>query len=410
MTEPIHACLSCGAARLHDILSLGDVPVADRLLSREQLGDSVLSAPLEVVFCEACSLVQLKRLIPLSDLYASDYPYYTSVVSTLVEHFTASAERLTDSFGLGPLDTVVEIASNDGTMLKAFAERGVQVLGIDPAEGPAKAAEEAGVPTVREFFDHALAVRLRARGTRASVVLGNNVLNLVRDLDDFAAGVEALLSEEGVAVIEVPYVVDLIEKRAFDNIFHQNVHYFSLCALEPIFRRNGLYVNDVERIAPFGGSLRVTLGQDDSPSAAVLSLRAEEERLGVDGLDYYRSFAGRVLETRTALTALLHDLRRRGNSIAAFGAGGGMAMTLLSFLDVDDTIVDFAVDSNPAKQGRFMPGNEIPILPPSALLERRPDYVLLLAWNYADEIMKAHSAYREGGGTFIVPVPEIRLV
>jgi SAM-dependent methyltransferase len=398
-------CRSCNQTGFQPILSFGDTPLAEVLLREDQLGTAEPKFPLELVFCPSCALVQLSVTVPPELLYSGDYRYYSSVVDTLLQHFENSAQYLIRSRDLTDANLVVEIGSNDGHMLKVFAERGIQVLGIDPAKGPAEAAERAGVPTLCDFFSHELALRLRKEGRAADVVLGNNVMNLVDDLNGFVAGVKAILAEGGVAVIEVPYLRALIDQGAFDSIFHANLSYFSLTALDRLYRRHSLFVNDLERVPTFGGSLRIFVEDREAPSQAVHHLLAEEADLGMSRIDYYRDFSSRAQFVKTQLYGLLTGLKRAGNRIAVFGAGGGMATTLLSYVEIDSRLVDFAVDSNPHKQGFFTAGSRLRILPPSALLERRPEFTVLLAWNYADEITRKHSDYLAGGGRFIVPIP-----
>ena len=256
------------------------------LLTEEELGQTDLCYPLDLLFCPHCALVQIAETVPLDVLYRGDYPYYTSVSDFLLEHFGRSAERIIESRRLGADSLVVEAASNDGYMLRKFVEQGVPVLGVDPARGPAEAAEKAGVPTLCEFFDRGLAERLRAEGKLADVVIGNNVLNLATDLDDFLSGVRSLMKDDGVGVFEVPYLVDLVDKCAFDSVFHQNVFYFSLAALDQLFRKHGLLVNEVERIPTLGGSLRLFVERKESLSDGVRRLRDEEAASGVTEIGY----------------------------------------------------------------------------------------------------------------------------
>ncbi len=404
-------CRGCGSSGLREVISFGITPIADLLIREDRLDQPDPAAPLDVVFCPQCALLQVKDVVPPETIYVEDYPYFSSLSGSVLEHYGTSARRIIEERRLGPGDLVVEIASNDGYMLRNFVERGIPVLGIDPAKGPAEAAERGGVRTICDFFDARLARILRKLGYTASVVLANNTLNIIPDLDDCMEGIRQLIREDGVAVIEVPYVVDLIDHCAFDNIFHQNTAYFSLTALTRLFAGHGLHINEVEHLPlTMGGSLRVFAETTRRTCDSVLKLLETEERRGVAREQYYRDFAERVRGIRRSLREMLVDLKRRGKRIAAYGAAGGMATTLLNFVGIDSSLVEFAADINPHKQGKYTPGSRLKIHPPSKLVENRPDYVLLLAWNYEHEVLAQQAEYRRLGGKFIVPIPEPRVV
>lgn len=410
MPEAARACRSCHSAELLPFLSLGETPLADALVDAESLDRADDRFPLEVAFCPACTLVQIVDDVPPEKLFVENYLYFSSFSDHLLRHAETHAVGLIESRELGFQSLVAEIASNDGYLLRHFTSRGIPVLGIDPAPTQADAATAAGIPTLREFFTKEVAVRLRDEGTRPDVIIANNVMAHVPDLDGFAEGLRTFVADDGLITIENPYVRDLVEQCQFDTIYHEHHSYFSCTAIDALMRRNGLFLNHVEHFPDLhGGTLRWYVGPTEDVSDAVRAyLRAEDED-GMTGFEYYRNFGAQVERIRGGLLDLLRGLKAEGASVAAYGAAA-KGSTLVNFVGIGPELVDFVVDRNTYKQGMYMPGTHLPIVDPTELLVRQPDYLLLLAWNFQDEIMRQQEEYLSRGGRCIVPVPEPKIL
>lgn len=405
------SCRSCGAHDFEPLLDLGLQPLANNLLRPEDLSKPEPKVPLRLAFCRSCALLQILDLVPPVELF-SEYLYFSSFSDALLRNAKEATERYIREFSLNERSFVVEIASNDGYCLKNFVAAKVPCLGIEPAGNIAKVAREKGVETLEEFFGESVAKRLAAENRRADLILGNNVFAHAPQTNDFVAGLRHLLKPGGRIILEFPYAADFIEHNEFDTIYHEHVFYFSLTALMPLFARNGLEIFHVERLPKLhGGTLRLFAGAKGEVTAkpTVAALLAEEKNKGMDKVPYYRDFAARVQGLKQDLVKLIGELHRDGKSVAAYGASA-KGSTLLNFFGLDHRQIAFVVDRSTYKQGRLTPGTHIPILPPEALLQKRPDYTLLLTWNFAEEILGQQKAYRDAGGKFIVPIPQVKII
>lgn len=405
------ACRSCGGSDIHDVLSLGAMPLANALLTEEQLGVEENRFPLAIAMCARCTLVQLTETVPPDELFV-EYAYFSSRSAPMVGHARDLVARTITDRRLGASDLVVEVASNDGYLLQHYVERGVPVLGIDPAANVVEVARGKGVETRCDFFTSKLASGLRSEGIRASVVHANNVLAHVPDINDLVSGVATLLDDDGTFIVETPYVRDMVDKLEFDTIYHEHVFYYSLSALQELFERHGLRITRVEHISIHGGSLRiqaVSADSDEPVDTSVPSMLADESRSGMTQPSFYEGFSERVGDLLTHLRDFLASRRAGGRSIAGYGAAA-KGTVILNALGVGRETFDFIVDDTPYKQGRYVPGARIPICAPDRLLSDVPDDVMIFAWNFADEIIAKESEYLAKGGTFLLPLPVPRVV
>ncbi|HET9403864.1 MAG TPA: class I SAM-dependent methyltransferase, partial [Burkholderiales bacterium] len=402
------ACRSCGAALAHTFADLGMSPISNAFLKAEDLNRMEPFYPLHAYVCAECFLVQLEEFESPQKIFGDHYAYFSSYSDSWLDHARRYTEQMTARFGLGAQSRVIEIASNDGYLLQYFRQKGVPVLGIEPARNVAEAAVAKGIPTLAKFFGVATAAELVATGARADLLLGNNVLAHVPDLNDFVAGMKLVLKPDGVLTMEFPHLQHLIEQNQFDTIYHEHFSYFSFLAAERVFARHGLQLFDVEELPTHGGSLRIYgrhAGQAGAPGERVRALAARERALKFEHLDTYRAYAGRVRETKRRLLEFLISARRAGKTVVGYGAPA-KGHTLLNYCGIRGDFIDFTVDRSPHKQNTFLPGTHIPVYAPERIDEVRPDYVLILPWNLRDEIVKQMAHIRSWGGKFVVPIPE----
>jgi hypothetical protein len=405
-------CRHCGNPLTHTFLDLGFAPPSNAYLAAEDLHRPEKYYPLNIKVCEQCWLVQTEDYAQADELFSSDYAYFSSTSTGWLTHAAKYAEKMTDQLGLNQSSFVIEVASNDGYLLKNFVASGIPCLGIEPTASTAAAAEALGVPVLREFFGESLGKQLAAQGKQADLIAGNNVYAHVPDINDFTLGLKATLKSQGTITLEFPHLMKLLEQIQFDTVYHEHFSYLSLYTVSRIFEEAGLRIWDVETLPTHGGSLRIFgCHADDARTTtqAVTDLLAEEQKRGLQFLEVYQSFQAKADKVKDDLLLFLIEQKRAGKKVAAYGAAA-KGNTLLNYAGVKPDLLAFVCDAAQAKQGKYMPGSHIPILSPDAIADYKPDFVVILPWNIADEVMKQNDFIREWVGKFVTAVPELKVL
>lgn len=404
-------CRFCGSPLTESFVDLGATPLANSYIDPAAAGRTQRRYPLHAFVCGACFLVQLPAHESPEEIF-SDYAYFSSYSDSWLAHARSYCAAMVERFGIDEGTRVIEVASNDGYLLQFFKERGVPVLGIEPAANVAEVAEGKGIPTLVRFFGVQTAKRLANRGKQADLLIANNVLAHVPDINDFVAGLRHALRPSGVLTIEFPHLLNLLAETQFDTIYHEHYSYLSLTTAERILEAQGLEVFDVEELPTHGGSLRLFAGRKDSRRAVTTNpgrIKAAERKAGLGRIETYRRFDARVRAVRRDLCDFLAGIKRAGKSVAGYGAPA-KGNTLLNYCGIGPELLPYTVDISPHKQGRLLPGSRIPVLGPGAIAERKPDYVLILPWNIREEIVEKMKDIRKWGGRFVVPIPELKVL
>jgi len=405
------SCRICKGNRLTKILSLGKTPLANAFLTKEQIKKKEKYYPLELYFCHQCSLTQLGHIVS-PDVLFKNYVYVSSTSSVFIKHFEDFATSAIKRFKLTKNSLVIDIGSNDGILLKPFKKKKIQVLGIEPAKNIAQKANKEGIKTLPYFFSVNLAKKIRKKYGPAHLITATNVFAHINDLDEVIKGLRLLLDKEGVFVIEAPYLVDFIEKNLFDTIYHEHLSYLAINPLIYLFKRSDMKIFDVERVTSHGGSIRVYVAKNKTKykiSKDVLNLCKLEKRIKLDNVKTYQLFAKQIEKNKKALLKLIKSIKKRGESIVGYGAPA-KGNTLLNYFGIDHAFLNYIVDDSMHKQGLYTPGTHVEVTKPEQIYKDKPDYVLILAWNFAESIMKKHKKYHEQGGKFIIPVPEVKII
>jgi len=405
-----NTCRLCHDNDLEHVLAFPATPVGDEYVGAERVDDIQNIYPLDLYFCNSCGLLQLLDVVAPEIIYG-EYMYQTSISLGLPEHFQKNADEMLHRINPPPGALVVDIGSNDGTFLRAIQNRGMRVLGIEPAREMAQKVTDSGIETLATFFSSELARQIKKDYGESAIITANNVMANIDDLADFAEGIRELLAPDGVFLFETGYVVDLIQNSVIDNIYHEHLCYFRVKPLVNLFNNHGLEVIEVEHISTKGGSLRGTIQMANGPrtvSSSVSEQIALETRLGYDNAEIYQGFASRMDMVKKELLARLHDLKTQGKTIAGYGASVGVT-TLLYYYELGD-ILTYLFDDNPSKHHLFSPGHHIPVLPSHEIHDKKPDYIVVLAWRYATPIMQKHQQYQEQDGHFILPLPEVKVI